>query len=281
MHTDAGVSGKSLVRPALTAALADLDAGHGNVLMVSKLDRLTRSVHDASGLMQRSEKAGWGLVALDAPVDTTSPSGRAMAQISQCFRRTRATVDRGENQSRPGRQTRPGCCAWQAPDAPRQGRQAHRQRARRGPYMDGHCRGDERRPGSHSPGRVALVSGHGPVRGEFREATRLRPGVGLDVGQITDHVIAYREGHITFETLCVFLADFTYEPCPPLGIWQMWGGGHALDDTKQEMHIATAQLPDDEFLALMKAVESRWHSVHERGDGDDDGDGCQATAEWT
>ena len=29
MHTDAGVSGKSLVRPALTAALADLDAGHG------------------------------------------------------------------------------------------------------------------------------------------------------------------------------------------------------------------------------------------------------------
>ena len=85
MHTDAGVSGKSLVRPALTAALADLDAGHGDVLMVSKLDRLTRSVHDASGLMQRSEKAGWGLVALDAPVDTTTPAGRAMAQILSVF----------------------------------------------------------------------------------------------------------------------------------------------------------------------------------------------------
>ncbi len=81
MHTDAGVSGKSLVRPALTAALADLDAGHGDVLMVSKLDRLTRSVHDVSGLMQRSEKAGWGLVALDAPVDTTTPAGRAMVRI--------------------------------------------------------------------------------------------------------------------------------------------------------------------------------------------------------
>jgi DNA invertase Pin-like site-specific DNA recombinase len=85
MHTDAGVSGKSLVRPALTAALAELDAGHGDVLMVSKLDRLTRSVHDASGLMQRSEKAGWGLVALDAPVDTTTPAGRAMAQILSVF----------------------------------------------------------------------------------------------------------------------------------------------------------------------------------------------------
>jgi DNA invertase Pin-like site-specific DNA recombinase len=85
VHTDAGVSGKSLVRPALTAALADLDAGHGDVLMVAKLDRLTRSVHDASGLMQRSEKSGWGLVALDAPVDTTTPAGRAMAQILNVF----------------------------------------------------------------------------------------------------------------------------------------------------------------------------------------------------
>jgi len=85
MHTDAGVSGKFLVRPALTAALANLDAGRGTVLMVSRLDRLTRSVHDASGLMQRAENSGWGLVALDAPVDTTTPAGRAMAQILSVF----------------------------------------------------------------------------------------------------------------------------------------------------------------------------------------------------
>ena len=85
MHTDAGVSGKSLVRPALTAALEDLDTGRGDVLMVAKLDRLTRSVHDATGLMMRSEKGGWGLVALDAPVDTTTPAGRAMAQILSVF----------------------------------------------------------------------------------------------------------------------------------------------------------------------------------------------------
>jgi DNA invertase Pin-like site-specific DNA recombinase len=85
IHTDAGVSGKSLVRPALTAALEDLDADRGDVLMVAKLDRLTRSVHDATGLMMRSEKGGWGLVALDAPVDTTTPAGRAMAQILSVF----------------------------------------------------------------------------------------------------------------------------------------------------------------------------------------------------
>lgn len=85
LHTDAGLSGKSLVRPALTAALEALEAGQGDVLMVSKLDRLSRSVHDATGLMLRAEKAGWGLVALDVSVDTTTPQGAAMAQILSVF----------------------------------------------------------------------------------------------------------------------------------------------------------------------------------------------------
>jgi len=35
--------------------------------------------------MMYSEKGGWGLVALDAPVDTTTPAGRAMAQILSVF----------------------------------------------------------------------------------------------------------------------------------------------------------------------------------------------------
>lgn len=85
VHIDAGLSGKTLTRPALTAALADLDAGRGSVLMVAKLDRLTRSVHDATGLMLAADKGGWGLVALDAPVDTTTPQGAAMAQVLAVF----------------------------------------------------------------------------------------------------------------------------------------------------------------------------------------------------
>jgi DNA invertase Pin-like site-specific DNA recombinase len=53
--------------------------------MVAKLDRLTRSVHDATGLMAKAEHCGWGLVALDAPVDTTTPQGAAMAQVLAVF----------------------------------------------------------------------------------------------------------------------------------------------------------------------------------------------------
>lgn len=85
LHIDAGISAKTLERAALAEALADLDAGRGDVLMVAKLDRLTRSVHDATGLMLRAEKSGWGLVALDVAVDTTTPQGAAMAQVLAVF----------------------------------------------------------------------------------------------------------------------------------------------------------------------------------------------------
>ena len=85
IYEDAGLSGKDLSRPALKAALSDMEAGLGSVLMVSRLDRLTRSVHDATGLMEKAQKGGWGLVALDAPVDTTSPAGAAMTQVMSVF----------------------------------------------------------------------------------------------------------------------------------------------------------------------------------------------------
>jgi DNA invertase Pin-like site-specific DNA recombinase len=85
LYEDAGLSAKTLKRPALEAALSELDSGQGSVLMVAKLDRLTRSVHDATGLMAKAEQSGWGLVALDAPVDTTTPQGAAMAQVLAVF----------------------------------------------------------------------------------------------------------------------------------------------------------------------------------------------------
>jgi len=85
VHEDAGISGKSLDRPGLIAALEALDAGQGSVLMVAKLDRLTRSVHDATGLMLRAERSGWGVVSLDMAVDTTTPQGAAMTQVLAVF----------------------------------------------------------------------------------------------------------------------------------------------------------------------------------------------------
>lgn len=42
-------------------------------------------MHDATGLLLRADRAGWGLVALDANVDTTTPQGAAMTQVLAVF----------------------------------------------------------------------------------------------------------------------------------------------------------------------------------------------------
>jgi DNA invertase Pin-like site-specific DNA recombinase len=80
--TDAGVSGKSLSgRPALSQALQLVTSGGAEALAVAKLDRLSRSLLDFAGLMARSQAEGWALVALDVDVDTTTPSGRLVANV--------------------------------------------------------------------------------------------------------------------------------------------------------------------------------------------------------
>lgn len=80
-HTDAGRSGRDMNRPALLAAVADLEAA-GGVLMVAKLDRLSRSVLDFAHLAERARRAGWSVVALDVDVDTTTPTGELVANIT-------------------------------------------------------------------------------------------------------------------------------------------------------------------------------------------------------
>ncbi len=78
---DSGRSGKSLDRPAVREALAMLERGEAVALAVSKLDRLTRSVHDFSGLLSTASRQGWGLVMLDLGVDTTTPAGKLVANV--------------------------------------------------------------------------------------------------------------------------------------------------------------------------------------------------------
>jgi DNA invertase Pin-like site-specific DNA recombinase len=78
---DAGVSAKDLNRPALTEALARLDAHQADVLLVTKLDRLSRSVHDFTGLLARAQRCRWSLVCLDLGVDTTTPAGELQAHV--------------------------------------------------------------------------------------------------------------------------------------------------------------------------------------------------------
>lgn len=81
VFVDAGLSGKTLRRPGLDAALAAVTGGTADVLVVAKLDRLSRSVVDFGVLLDRAQRQGWGVVALDLGVDTTTPAGELVANV--------------------------------------------------------------------------------------------------------------------------------------------------------------------------------------------------------
>jgi DNA invertase Pin-like site-specific DNA recombinase len=81
-YTDAGIGGGNIDnRPELAACLAALAAGAASVLIVPKVDRLSRSLADFASLMQRAEREGWRIVCCDLGIDTTSPAGELSAAV--------------------------------------------------------------------------------------------------------------------------------------------------------------------------------------------------------
>jgi DNA invertase Pin-like site-specific DNA recombinase len=82
---DAGYSARDLRRPGIQEALRVLEAGKASALVVAKIDRLSRSMLDFSKLMAKATSEHWALVALDVAVDTSTPSGEAMANMLATF----------------------------------------------------------------------------------------------------------------------------------------------------------------------------------------------------
>jgi DNA invertase Pin-like site-specific DNA recombinase len=58
-----------------------LRAGQAEALVVSKLDRLSHSLADFARLLELANKQGWGVVAIDLGIDTTTPAGEPVASI--------------------------------------------------------------------------------------------------------------------------------------------------------------------------------------------------------
>lgn len=78
-------SGKNTKRTGLQRALTDLEEGRAGALVVARLDRLTRSWRDLGNMLEAAHSQGWAVVALDLGVDTTTPSGEAMAGVAAVF----------------------------------------------------------------------------------------------------------------------------------------------------------------------------------------------------
>ena len=73
------------VRPAaVTCAVLD-QLREGDVLVVWKLDRLSRSLKDLLTLLEKVQQAKAGFQSLTESIDTTTPAGRMMMQIVGSF----------------------------------------------------------------------------------------------------------------------------------------------------------------------------------------------------
>jgi site-specific DNA recombinase len=78
---DAGESAKTLDRPGMERLLALVDARKVDVVIIAKLDRLTRSVKDLALLLERFTRRGVALVSVAESLDTNTAAGRLVLNI--------------------------------------------------------------------------------------------------------------------------------------------------------------------------------------------------------
>ncbi len=84
-YDDGGFTGGNMDRPGLKALLADIEAGGVDVVMVYKVDRLSRSLMDFSKLVALFEKHDVAFVSVTQRFDTTSSMGRLTLNILLSF----------------------------------------------------------------------------------------------------------------------------------------------------------------------------------------------------
>ncbi|MBF0160418.1 MAG: recombinase family protein [Magnetococcales bacterium] len=84
-YDDGGFSGGNLDRPALKRLMADIEAGKVNVVVVYKIDRLTRSLMDFGKLVTVFEQHGVTFVSVTQSFNTTTSMGRLTLNILLSF----------------------------------------------------------------------------------------------------------------------------------------------------------------------------------------------------
>src|SRR6478672_1687359 len=84
-YDDGGFSGGNTDRPALQRLLADIRAGKIDVIVVYKVDRLTRSLADFAKLVELFDKHGVSFVSVTQQFNTTTSMGRLTLNVLLSF----------------------------------------------------------------------------------------------------------------------------------------------------------------------------------------------------
>jgi DNA invertase Pin-like site-specific DNA recombinase len=84
-YDDGGFSGGNVVRPALQHLIADIRAGRIDIVVVYKVDRLTRSLADFARLVELFDAEGVSFVSVTQQFNTTSSMGRLTLNVLLSF----------------------------------------------------------------------------------------------------------------------------------------------------------------------------------------------------
>lgn len=84
-YDDGGYSGGNLQRPALQKLLEDINAGHVDLVVVYKIDRLTRSLTDFAKMVDVFDKRGTSFVSVTQHFNTTTSMGRLTLNVLLSF----------------------------------------------------------------------------------------------------------------------------------------------------------------------------------------------------
>ena len=84
-YDDGGFSGGNVNRPALKALMRDIENGEVDVVVVYKIDRLSRSLGDFTDLSKIFERHNVSFVSVTQQIDTSNAAGRMMLNIRMSF----------------------------------------------------------------------------------------------------------------------------------------------------------------------------------------------------
>ncbi|MBL4544639.1 MAG: recombinase family protein [Oceanicaulis sp.] len=84
-YDDGGISGGTLERPAIRRLMADIDGGRVDMIVVYKIDRLTRSLADFSRLIDRLDAADCSFVSVTQAFNTSTSMGRLTLNVLLSF----------------------------------------------------------------------------------------------------------------------------------------------------------------------------------------------------
>jgi site-specific DNA recombinase len=85
LYDDGGFSGGSMARPALKAIIEDIEKGRIDILVVYKVDRLTRSLADFAKLVEVFDERDVSFVSVTQAFNTTSSMGRLTLHVLLSF----------------------------------------------------------------------------------------------------------------------------------------------------------------------------------------------------